>query len=234
MIGKHLKNAGHKWSWYADSDRGLAALLIFLVLYIFIIYPLFGGEDAPGGPVSIVFSLILVAGVVATSSHHAVRAGVVVLAVIGLASHWLNVILGGRVDHMISAAAAVLFFAMQTWFLSVRVFASPGPANIYHIMGAVAVYLVLGLMWSEAYLFIYLATPSAFSFDPGARTALDPPISEMLYFSYVTLTTLGFGDITAVRPIARSLVMLEGLVGQLYPAIVLARLVTKYQGRAAK
>lgn len=233
MIGKHFSDARHKWRWYADSDRGLAALLLFLVLYIFVIYPVFGGDNAAGGPVSVVFSLILVAGVVATSAHHAVRAGVVVLAIIGIASHWLNVFLGGRVDHMVSAAAAVLFFAMQTWFLSARVFASPGPANIYHIMGAVAIYLVLGLMWSEAYLFIYLATPSAFSFDPGAQT-FEPPISEMLYFSYVTLTTLGFGDITAVHPVARSLVIMEGLVGQLYPAIVLARLVTKYQGRAAK
>ena len=46
------------------------------------------------------------------------------------------------------------------------------------------------------------------------------------YFSIVTLTTLGYGDITAVHPVARSVVMIEALLGQLYPAILIARLVT--------
>jgi hypothetical protein len=227
MIGRHLKNAGRKWRWYADSDRGLSALLVFLILYVFIIYPLFSGDTGGGSAVSIFFSLILVAGVVATSSHHAVRVGVVVLAVISLASHWLNVLLGGRVDHMVSAAAAVLFFGIQIWFLAARVFAGSGPVNGNHILGAVAIYLLVGLMWSEAFLFVYLASPAAFNFSPGTQ-AFEPPVAEMLYFSFVTLTTLGFGDITAVHPIARSLVMMEGLIGQLYPAIVLASLVTRY------
>ena len=232
MIPKHIIRAGRRWQWFADSDRGLAALLIFLSLYIFIVYPLLGGEAMRGGAVSIFFSLILVAGIAATSTHHAVRAGILILAAIALASHWTNVILGGRIDHMISAAAAVAFFALQAWHLLHRVFAD-GTINIYRIMGAVAVYLVLGLLWADAYLFVYLVTPNAFLFAPGAQ-AYEPPISEMVYFSFVTLTTLGFGDITAVHPFARSLVILEGLVGQLYPAILLARLVTQYQGGRPK
>ena len=232
MISKHLGKARRRWLWFANSDHGLAALLIFLVLYIFIVYPLLGGEAMRGGAVSVFFSLILVAGIAATSTHHAVRAGIVVLAIVALASHWTNVILGGRIDHMISAAAAVVFFAVQTWYLSKRVFAD-GEVNIYRILGAVAVYLVLGLLWADAYLFLYLVTPNTFLFQPGVQ-AYEPPISEMVYFSFVTLTTLGFGDITALHPFARSLVTLEGLVGQLYPAILLARLVTQYQGRQNK
>lgn len=229
MIRRHLGKARRRWLWFANSDHGLAALLIFLVLYIFIVYPLLGGEAMTGGAVSIFFSLILLAGIAATSTHHAVRIGIVILAVIAFASHWTNVILGGRVDHMISAAAAVIFFAVQTWHLSKRVFGD-GEVNAYRILGAVAVYLVLGLLWAEAYLFLYLASPATFMFEPGAQ-AYEPPISEMVYFSFVTLTTVGFGDIVPVHPFARSLVMLEGLVGQLYPAILLARLVTQYQGR---
>ncbi len=229
MIKKQVVKAGQKWRWFIDSDRGLAALLFFLVLYVFIIYPLLGGDSMTGGAVSIFFSLILVAGIIATSTHHAVRVGIVILAFIAMASHWLNVVLGGRVDHMISAAAAVMFFSVQAWFLSVRVFGD-GAVNAYRILGAVAVYLVLGLLWANAYLFLYLASPTTFQFAPGSQ-AYEPPVSEMVYFSFVTLTTLGFGDITALHPFARSLVMMEGLVGQLYPAILLARLVTQYQGR---
>lgn len=232
MIRHRLIKAGQKWAWFADSDRGLAALLVFLTLYIFIVYPLLGGEVVQGGAVGISFSLILATGIVATSTHHAVRISVVVLALVALASHWTNVILTGRVDHMISVAAAAAFFAVQAWHLSKRVFGG-GDVNAYRIMGAVAVYLVLGVMWANAYLFIYLAAPNTFLFEPGVQAA-EPPVSEMLYFSFVTITTLGYGDIVPLHPLARSLVTLEGLVGQLYPAILLARLVTQYQGQQTK
>jgi len=232
MIRHRLIKLRRDWLWIADSDRGLAALLIFLTLYIFIVYPLLGGEVIRGGAVGISFSLILATGIAATSTHHAVRISVVILALVALASHWANVIVSGRVDHMISVAAAAAFFAVQAWHLSRRVF-SGGDVNIYSIMGGIAVYLVLGVMWANAYLFIYLASPTTFLFEPGVQ-ASEPPVSEMLYFSFVTLTTLGYGDIVPLHPFARSLVTLEGLVGQLFPAILLARLVTLYQGASSK
>jgi hypothetical protein len=228
MIGHHLRRAHGRLRWYTDSDHGLAALLVLLTLYVFVVYPLDQGDPLVGGIASVAFSLILVAGVVATATHHAVRLGVVIVALIGLTTHWSNVVLSGRVDHMVSAAAAVVFFATQTWFLLQRVFAT-GTVNAYRIMGAIAAYIVLGLLWANAYTLVYLIDPAAFQFSTPA--AGEPPTSEMLYFSFVTLTTVGYGDITAVNPIARSLVMLQALVGQLYPAVLLARLVTEYQGR---
>jgi hypothetical protein len=228
VIKRHLTATRLRWRNFIDSDRGLAALLVLLVAYIFFVYPLLGNEEL-GGWVSVIFSLILVAGIFATANHHAVRVGIVALAVIALASHWANVLVGGRVAHMIAASAAVVFFIVQVWFLTLRVFRD-GEVTINRILGAVAVYLLLGLLWAEAYLVVYLAVPGAFHFAPAG----DPPIAEMVYFSFVTLTTLGYGDITAVHPFARSLVMMEGLVGQLYPAILLARLVTQYQGRKHK
>ena len=227
MKNRHLIHLSRTWRWLGKSDYGLAALLFLLVLYIFFIYPLLGGDALTGGAVSFGFTLVLIAGIVATAQHNAIRLGILVLAVVALLSHWLHVLIGGTLAHMISAGTAVLFFALQTWFLSVRVFAA-GTVNVYRIYGAIAVYLILGILWANAYVFIYLWQPAAFQFAPGAQ-AFEPPISEMVYFSFVTLTTIGFGDITAVHPLARSLVILEGLVGQLYPAILLARLVTQYQ-----
>lgn len=228
MIGHNLRRAHGKLRWYTDSDRGLATLLVLLILYIFVVYPLDRGDPFVGGIASVAFSLILVAGVVATATHHAVRLGVVILAFISLATHWSNVLISGRVDHMISAATAVVFFATQTWFLLHRVFAG-GTVNVYRILGAIAVYLVLGLLWANAYIFVHLAIPDSFNFGSTTPSG-QPPSADMLYFSFVTLTTVGFGDITAVHPVARSLVVMEALVGQLYPAVLLARLVTQYAG----
>lgn len=232
MIHKHLIHLGRRGQWFGNSDYGLAALLFLLVLYIFFIYPLLGGDAFSGGAVSISFSLILIAGIVASSQHNAVRLGVVIVGAVAFLAHWLHVLIGGSAAHMIAAVAAILFFSLQTWFLCARVFAA-GTINIYRIYGAIAVYLILGLVWANAYVVIYLLQPDAFQFAPGAQ-AFEPPISEMIYFSFVTLTTIGFGDIVAIHPMARSLVILEGLVGQLYPAILLARLVTQFQGRAPK
>jgi len=227
-----LIHLGRSWKWFGNSDYGLAVLLFLLVAYIFFIYPLLGGDAFSGGAISVFFSLILIAGIAATSHHNAIRLGIVILAAIAFFSHWFHVLIGGTAAHILSAGAAVLFFSMQTVFLCARVFAS-GTVNVYRIYGAIAVYLILGILWANAYVLIYLIQPAAFEFAPGAQ-AFEPPISEMVYFSFVTLTTIGYGDIVAVHPMARSLVILEGLVGQLYPAILLARLVTQYTGHPAK
>ena len=82
-------------------------------------------------------------------------------------------------------------------------------------------------MWAFTYQVVALTVPQAFRLPEGL-TAGNPNAlrQELTYFSFVTLTTTGYGDITAVHPVARTLAMLEALVGQLYPAIVLAWLVS--------
>lgn len=230
MIKHHLLKLNNHWKWLGNSDYGLAALLGLLIVYIFFVYPLLGGEAFSGGAVSISFTLILIAGIVATTHHRAIRLGILILAAIAFLTHWLHVFIGGDLAHMISAGAAILFFSIQIWFLSVRVY-SAGKVTVYRIYGAIALFLLIGILWANAFVLIYLINPAAFSFAPGTQ-AFDPPISEMVYFSFVTLTTIGYGDITAVHPLARSLAILEGLIGQLYPAILLARLVTQYHSHS--
>ena len=89
------------------------------------------------------------------------------------------------------------------------------------IVGSVCAYLLIGLLWGFAYGFLDVMVPGSFS------GALDETnlVTRFVYFSYVTLTTLGFGDITPVKPLAMSLVTLEAIVGQLFLTILVARLV---------
>ena len=102
-------------------------------------------------------------------------------------------------------------------------------------MGAVAVYLLLGLIWFQAYYVIALFAPEAFSIQgslaPGDLESIKPPL---LYFSFITLTTLGYGDIVAVHPMARMLVIAEAMIGQLFPAVLLARLVSLHAQKKHK
>jgi hypothetical protein len=94
------------------------------------------------------------------------------------------------------------------------------------VQGAVAAYVLFGITWSILYQLLDLCLPTAFSFSatPGMTPAEQR--ETFAYFSFVTMTTLGYGDVTAVHPIARMFVVLEALVGQLYPATLLARLVS--------
>jgi hypothetical protein len=128
---------------------------------------------------------------------------------------------------MFLANCLAVFFLLLLTFLILSQALRDGETTSRRIMGAVAAYLLLGIIWYLAYHLIALCIPEAFSMQ-GPSTAGDTESiqSQLFYFSFVTLTTLGYGDIVAVHPLARMLVILEGVTGQLFPAILIARLVS--------
>jgi hypothetical protein len=93
------------------------------------------------------------------------------------------------------------------------------------VFGACCVYLMIGLIWAAGYALLEAAAPGSFDFGPLTDPSADSAQARLVYFSFVTMTTLGYGDVTPLAPTARSLAALQGLVGQLYLAIVIARLV---------
>ena len=97
------------------------------------------------------------------------------------------------------------------------------------IRGAVTIYLLIGLAWITIYALILLADPGAIAFSDALRAQVgnrpEEYFSILEYFSFVTLTTLGYGDISPVTPVARIAAGTEAVVGQLYIAITIARLV---------
>src|SRR4030042_4187534 len=174
----------------------------------------------------IFFSLIIVAGVLTTFKKRWLSFFVIVLAVVSLALSWAE-------EFRLVEGLAVLTNGLSLIYLGIlfavviaQVFRD-GPVTAHRIRGAILIYLLLGAMWAFTYQVVALTIPQAFRLPEGL-TAGNPNTlrQELTYFSLVTLTTTGYGDITAVHPGARTLVMLEALVGQLYPAIVLAWLVS--------
>ena len=91
------------------------------------------------------------------------------------------------------------------------------------IRGGICIYLILGILWYILYLIVW-------NLDAAAFEGLVPSSAsqKLFYFSFTTLTTLGYGDITPVNPLAMTLTNLEAIIGQLYPAIVIAKLVSLY------
>ncbi len=197
---------------------GLAVLLVFLLAAIFVIPAFFHEGGAHNN--DLVAVLILVGGMIAVAEHHKIA---IVLLILTLG--FIAVRLGGAGtlvsspvyrDVVILSALVLLSAAV-----GINVFGR-GHALSDRVFGAIVLYLLLGLVWAIAYALVYRVDHHAFAGQ------LDHPESfgDWAYFSLVTLTTLGYGDITPVARAARSLATFEGLIGQLYPAIIIARLVS--------
>jgi hypothetical protein len=91
------------------------------------------------------------------------------------------------------------------------------------VAGALGIFLMIGLIWSVFYMIIAELNPGAFSNVTGVNW--DDTFPDLIYFSFVTLTTLGYGDITPLTPMGRYLALMQAMIGQLYIAVVVASLV---------
>ena len=216
-IARRRRRAQTFW----EEDWSLTALLLFLIINI-VVFPLAHFE--PWGRVIVrgLMSLIILSGAFALIQRPQVLALVWAIA--------LALLLLGfrgaehpdlRLNILNDLGSALLVGTLLV--LMLRQVLRGGPITIRRVQGAVALYLLLGVAWAILFDLIETIQPGSFRV-PGAVGK--NMLSELSYFSFTTLTTLGLGDILPINPLARSLVMLEALVGQLFPVILIARMVT--------
>ncbi len=207
------------------TDVGLTTLLVSLLTYIFFLNPLLepGWARLLG---NVFFSIILIVGAITVSRHRVLRTLVFSWGLLTFIFLWTWYLFPYRTLVYVNTCLALVFLVLLTVLILGQAFRE-GPTTSHRIMAAVAAYLILGVIWSLAYYLIALRIPEAFSVQgavgPGDGEALR---LHLFYFSFITLTTLGYGDIVPVHPMVRMLVILEGIAGQLFPAILIARLVS--------
>ena len=102
------------------------------------------------------------------------------------------------------------------------------------LYGAVCVYLLLGIMWASIYGFLEYVTPGAVFKGSDGLIHTKLSTNELMYYSYTTLATIGYGDITSVTPVGRILSVIEAIFGQLYIAFLVARLISIYTTNALR
>ncbi|HLY38138.1 MAG TPA: potassium channel family protein [Candidatus Binatia bacterium] len=208
-------------AWWRD-DRGLSVLLASLVTINFFL-PLFRDRPEANLLVQLFFTLVFASGLASETRSRAERiAGALVFAV-AVALHWIDYFQPDAGLAVWVSLTRVLAVAVLIVLVVRHVFRE-GPITVQRIQGAVAVYLLLGVLWAGLYEMIHTLSPAAFRFAEPPQTHAEL-VTSLAYYSFVTLTTMGYGDITPVHPAARSAAMLEALTGQLFPAILIARLV---------
>ena len=113
---------------------------------------------------------------------------------------------------------------MLTWLTLIYTLA-PGAINLQRVFGAIAAFLLIGMSFAELHKLVALHFADAYLLF-GQPAGAEQVIPQLGYFSFVTLTSLGFGDLTPQHPLARSLTVVEAVVGVLYPAALLGWMVS--------
>ena len=200
----------------------LIALALFFIWAPFV-------EEIEGGEliVSALFSLVLLAGVVAVADSKRVLVIAIVLAIPAIAGRWMNHFRPDLVPPGVFLAAGLILIAFVVANLLRFVLRAPS-VNADVLCASISAYLMLGLMWTLAYWLVDQLTPGgAFSFNTNGGTRSINGFTGF-YFSFITLSTVGYGDITPVSRIARWLAAMEAMTGLLYVAVLIARLVALY------
>jgi len=209
--------------WWGDRGLSLFLLLLFL---LFFISPFIESHLADI-LLSVFLFLLLVSGVANVTSSKTFRFVASLVACAALVFSIMRQFVPSTVLTGWWHFSAVAYFSLLIYVMLRQVFRD-GPVTAHRIQGAIAVYLLIGITWAVIYQLIALLIPGAFSFPVSMTARPEEPEhqSALTYFSFVTMTTLGYGDIVPVSPVARVFVIFEALIGQLYPATLLARLVS--------
>jgi Ion channel len=202
----------------------LIALALLLICAPFV-------EEIEGGQLilSFLFSLVLLAAVLAVANRKRVLVIAVALFIPAIAGRWINhfrpdlvpppVFLVSGLVLIVFAIAHLLHFVLRAPSVTTEV-----------LCASISAYLMLGLMWTMAYWLVDQLTPGgAFSFNTNTGPRSMNGFTGF-YFSFITLSTVGYGDITPVSRIARWLAAMEAMTGLLYVAVLIARLVSLYSG----
>jgi hypothetical protein len=147
-----------------------------------------------------------------------------ILALIcALTGSLLQLVAPSNASITLAYAGSIGAFIVASYALGYAALA-PGVVTVHRVLGAIALYLNLGLMFGTVYRLIWYFIPNSLTNIPGGATW--QAYGTILYFSFVTLTSTGYGDVTPVHPLVRTLANVEAIIGQLYPATMLARLIT--------
>ena len=203
-----------------------AEFLVALVL-LFVVSPFV--ELIPGGNLieAVLITLVLIMGVLAVGRRRRTLVVAGILALPVFIGKWVNHFRPDLVPSEVFLVTGLLFAIYVEAHLLGFILRAPR-VNSEVLCAGISAYLLLGLSWSFAYLLVAQLAPDAFFLNNGTTTGHSLHGADAFYFSLITLSTVGYGDIIPVSNVARMLAAMEAITGSLFVAVLIARLVALY------
>ena len=185
-------------SWQSQANLSFFLALLVVVGFILPVAGIWKDDERLYSDAA--FSLLLISGVAIAWGRRWLFALSCFVGSAALAVRWMAYLTPTHALQVWAGVWSLVAILVIALVLLAQVF-RPGPVTSYRIQGAIAVYLLFGIGWAHAYHITAMLHPGSFHSPAGEMTN----VVDWAYYSFVTLTTVGYGDITAVRPIARAL-----------------------------
>jgi Ion channel len=199
--------------------------LVITLLVILLLHPYVEDRDIF---LKCLFMTVLLSGIYAASKQTRALVFACLIGIPTLVAHAVSIVLIQPYVEMAARVGTVLFMALATIVIFRHILLEPEVTSDV-LSGAVCVYLLSGLTWASLYILIETIHSGSFHVSHSQNSSDMMTYSDFLFFSFATLTTLGYGDITPVTTQARSFAIVEAVYGVLYSAMLIARLVGLYR-----
>jgi len=203
----------------------LTALLVLLSSEVFLNIPLAHAHSLCSSVLAVVWLLLIVATALIATRKRVAIAAMLFSATLALLANVLRIDEPSTLTTCVGAASCAVFMLLLSWVVWGAV-DGPGPVTYHRVRGAIVIYLSIALAFAAIYEFLIALVPDAIASVPARGDYLVVGKS-LMYYSLSTLTSIGYGDLLPRHPLARSLSTLESVIGQLFPAILVARVIAQ-------
>jgi voltage-gated potassium channel len=230
-----MNHPSHLGNFRSSTAQFLVALILMLFAAPFL-------DEIKHGPAidAVLLTLVLSLGVLAVGRSHRTLMLALVLMVPAVVARWVGHFQPHLFPLAVQPVAALVFISYVEFQLLHFIFRARR-VNSEVLCAGISGYLLLGILWMSAYMLVsrlnpvdpnnLVGHPGAFSFNIGTASAHSLSQFEAYYFSFITLSTVGYGDITPLSNGARTLAMMEAMTGTLYMAVLISRLVALYSSQ---
>lgn len=207
-----------------DKESGLSGMLILLFVMHFVLIPILGSYSFFMVVLNVFWMLFLIAGIFSLTKSSKQAVLISIIPFLFILFGWISAFNPSPFTVLTHLILSVTTFLLLIILVLLKVF-EPGPITLHRVIGSIVVYMLMANLFAIIYLFFYEYINGSFqvSLPPFESNSL---AANFMYFSYITITTTGFGEIVPLHPIARSLVQVEAIIGVLYPVILIGRLVS--------
>jgi voltage-gated potassium channel len=204
---------------------GLRTLLGSLILLL-VLYPVLDEEPVGRAIFALLSTAVVLSGAYVASRDRHRFAMALLLAIPAFVARWLFVFLRTPVTRGAALATSIVFFVYTLLLILDHVLRTDEVSGD-EVFGAVCVYILIGFVWGMAFGMLDLFSPGSIRNVNGAMQT-----GDFFYFSFITLMTIGYGDMYPVSPVARSMAIVESMVGIIFVAVLISRLVGLNAGRS--